>query len=107
MRLLPRAADMWQQASLRFALNLVPFRVLARPLAPISAALPHIKCLHDDVKKKPDSVLEQEINNSPDNDQIKLEAEDSAADSESAPERAASEAPEDDAQITAVQNGKR
>lgn len=63
MRLLPRAAAIWQQASPRFALNLVPFRLLARPVAPISTTFPHIKCLHDDTKKKPDSAAEQAAKN--------------------------------------------
>ncbi|KAM0710640.1 hypothetical protein Q7P35_001378 [Cladosporium inversicolor] len=100
MRLLPRAVAIWQQASPRFALNLVPFRLLARPIAPISTTFPHIKCLHDDAEKKPDSALEQVAEDSPDDDQVKLEAENSAADSKSAPEHAALKALGDDAETT-------
>lgn len=107
MRLLPRVAAIWQQASPRFALNLVPFRLLARPVAPIPTTFPHIRCLHDDAKKKPDSALEQAAKDPPDDDQVKLETDNSAADSESAAEHAALEAPGDDTKTTAVRKGKK
>jgi hypothetical protein len=104
--LLPQAATMWQQASSRLALNLVPFRVLARPFAPIVATVPHVKHLHDDTKK-PDSALDKKFKNSPADDGLELEARSPTAGPESASEHAASKALGDDAETPAVQKDKK
>lgn len=95
---------MWQHASSQLALNLVPCRILARPFAPISATILHIKHLHDDTKK-PDPALENEFKDSPADVKLKLEAQNSAADSESASEEAGLEALGNDVEITAPQKG--
>lgn len=106
MRLLPRTATMWQQASSRLALKLVPFRVLARTFAPISTTIPYIKHLHDDTKK-PDPDRESKIEDLPADDKLELKAQGLAADFESNLEHAAPEVPEDNAENTAIQKGKK
>lgn len=81
----------------RLALNLVPFRVLARPLAPISTTVPHVKHLHDDTKK-PGPALDRDLKSSPADDQVEVGTQNSNADSES---------PVEIARPTTVQNGKK
>ena len=97
---------MWQHASSRLALNLVPYRLLARPFAPISTTILHIKHLHDD-KKKPVPNLAKELKDLPADDQLKLGGQIPAADSKSAPEQAGLESLGNDVETTAVQKGKK
>lgn len=106
MRLLPQATTMWQHASSRLALKLVACRILARPFAPISTRILHIKHLHDD-KKKPVPDLAKELKDLPADDQLKLGAQIPAADSKSAPEQAGLESLGNDVETTAVQKGKK
>jgi hypothetical protein len=106
MRLLLRTATVWPQASSRLPLNLVPFCLLARPFALVSTIIPHIKHLHDDTKK-PGSALGKELKGSHAHDKLELEAKDLAANSESNLEYTAPEAPEDNAESTAIQKGKK
>ena len=88
---------MWQRAFPRLALNLVPFRVLARPVAPISTTVPHVKHLHDDTKK-PDPALDKDVRGSPADNQVEVGTQNSSADSESLGEIA---------RPTTVQKGKK
>jgi hypothetical protein len=97
---------MWQQVSSRFALKLVSLRVLARTFAPILTTIPHIKHLHDDTKK-PMPALEKEFRGSPADDNLKLEAQNVVADSESDLEHAGPGAPKDDAGTTATQKREK
>jgi len=101
MRLPLRPVTVWQHASPWITLNLVPFRVLARPFGPTLTTTSYTKYLHDDTKQ-PDLALEEVFKESRTNDQSESALRDVGADSKSARKDDGLETRQDDVQTTAV-----